>query len=166
MIIRKTAAGDIPAVLSIYAAAREYMREHGNPEQWAGGYPPAELIENDVEQGISFVAEDEGEIVCVFAMLDGPDPTYLKIYDGAWPNDEPYKVIHRIAVSRHRRGVAGFVFDYVCSLCPNVRIDTHRDNYPMQRALAKNGFSYCGIIHLANGDERLAYQKITGGEKK
>ena len=24
----------------------------------------------------------------------------------------------------------------------------------------QNGFAYCGIIHLENGSERLAYQKI------
>jgi hypothetical protein len=30
----------------------------------------------------------------------------------------------------------------------------------MQGALAKAGFHYCGIIHLLDGDERLAYQKI------
>ena len=29
----------------------------------------------------------------------------------------------------------------------------------MQRVILKNGFTYCGIIHLKNGDERLAYQK-------
>ena len=28
-----------------------------------------------------------------------------------------------------------------------------------ERSLVKNGFKYCGIIHLLNGDERLAYQK-------
>ena len=40
-----------------------------------------------------------------------------------------------------------------------IRIDTHRDNKIMQHNLLKYGFTYCGIIYLANGDERLAYQK-------
>ena len=39
------------------------------------------------------------------------------------------------------------------------QIDTHKDNIPMQRVLLRNGFVYCGIIHLENGDERIAYQK-------
>lgn len=30
----------------------------------------------------------------------------------------------------------------------------------MQHSLHKAGFSYCGIIYLLNGDERLAYQKV------
>jgi hypothetical protein len=29
----------------------------------------------------------------------------------------------------------------------------------MQHNIAKHGFSYCGIIYLLSGDERLAYQK-------
>jgi hypothetical protein len=30
----------------------------------------------------------------------------------------------------------------------------------MQHVISKAGFRYCGIIYLASGDERLAYQKI------
>jgi hypothetical protein len=29
----------------------------------------------------------------------------------------------------------------------------------MQHNILKHGFTYCGIIYLASGDERLAYQK-------
>ena len=34
----------------------------------------------------------------------------------------------------------------------------------MQQCIEKYGFKYCGIIYLAGGDERLAYQKIQGME--
>ena len=40
----------------------------------------------------------------------------------------------------------------------NVRADTHKDNITMQNMLAKNGFVPCGIIHVENGSERIAYQ--------
>jgi hypothetical protein len=30
----------------------------------------------------------------------------------------------------------------------------------MKHNISKTMFAYCGIIYLANGDERLAYQKI------
>ena len=39
-------------------------------------------------------------------------------------------------------------------------VDTHRDNAIMQHNIKKHGFTYCGIIYLANGDKRLAYQKL------
>ena len=42
----------------------------------------------------------------------------------------------------------------------NVRVDTHEDNKPMQHLIAKAGFAYCGVIHLADGDPRLAYQLV------
>ena len=38
-----------------------------------------------------------------------------------------------------------------------LRIDTHQDNAPMRHAIAKEGFTYCGLIHCWNGDERLAF---------
>ena len=46
----------------------------------------------------------------------------------------------------------------------NIRIDTHPDNLSMQKALAKNGYTFCGKITLCTGSEagdpRFAYQKI------
>ena len=96
----------------------------------------------------------------VFCYFEGTDPTYTKIYDGKWIDENHVGVIHRVAVALHRKGVASFCYDYCFNISKNVRIDTHRDNIPMQRSLIKNGFKYCGIIHLLNGDERLAYQKI------
>ena len=46
----------------------------------------------------------------------------------------------------------------------NIRIDTHPDNLSMQRALAKNGYTFCGKITLCSGSEagdpRFAYQKV------
>ena len=69
-------------------------------------------------------------------------------------------MIHRIAVKYHGRGIADFCFNECFKQFPIIRIDTHEDNIPMQRCLSKNGFEYCGIIYLANGSKRLAYQKI------
>lgn len=139
------------------------MRENGNLHQWTGGYPSEDVICDDIAKGILHVCTEEGEIVGVFVFFEGEDPTYQKIYEGAWKNDRPYGVIHRIAVAKHCKGVASFCFDYAFSKCGNVKIDTHRDNIPMQRSLMKNGFVRCGIIYLANGDERIAFQKSAEG---
>ena len=65
-----------------------------------------------------------------------------------------------MAVAVPGRGAAGFCMDWCFARCPNLRMDTHRDNAPMQRALAKNGFVYCGVIRLrSDGSQRLAYQR-------
>lgn len=160
MIIRKTEPKDLERVMQIYDIGRQYMRLNGNKDQWTNGYPQKELIQKDIEKSQSYVAENEGGIpVCVFAFIEGPDPTYSVVYDGQWKDDKPYYVIHRIAVAENRKGIASFVYDWALSQAAEIRIDTHRDNIPMQNALRKNGFDYCGIVHLLNGDERLAFQK-------
>ena len=91
--------------------------------------------------------------------MDADDPTYHRIDFGSWKSDAPYAVIHRIAVKHHGKGIIDFCFNECFRLQGNLRIDTHRDNIPMQKCLIRNGFEYCGVIYLANGDERLAYQK-------
>ena len=53
------------------------------------------------------------------------------------------------------------IMDFCFSRDANIRIDTHKDNRIMQHNIEKHSFTYCGIIYLANGDGRLAYQKMT-----
>ena len=150
---------DLPRILEIYDAARQYMVQSGNPTQWGDGYPKRELLEQDISQGKSYVIEGEDGVVhAVFFYAPGPDPTYAVIEEGAWLNDKPYGVIHRIAGDGRVRGVLAAAVAFCRKICPQVRIDTHFDNHVMQSALAKQGFQKCGIIYLENGDPRIAYQ--------
>ena len=159
MIIRRILKDEAEEAAALYVTARKYMREAGNIEQWNSIYPSVEDVLSDIENGTSYVCEDEGEIVAVFHFHIGPDKTYGKIYDGAWKNGDEYGVIHRIAVKYHGRRIADFIYSECFKLCGNLKIDTHKDNLPMQRSLSKNGFEYCGIIHLPDGSPRMAYQK-------
>lgn len=161
MFIRKAKINDVAAAAEIYDAARRFMKQQGNPDQWKGEYPNGDDVLWGIEKGTSYVCEDNGEVVATFHFEnEAEDPTYLNIYDGEWKSSLPYAVIHRIAVKYHGRGIVDFCFNECFKLCPNIRIDTHRDNIPMQKCLKRNGFEYCGIIYLENGEERLAYQKI------
>ena len=160
MHIRKTVETDLVQIENIYENAKKFMRETGNPNQWNTQRPNAQSAREDMENGVGYVAEEDGQVLAVFMFSQEPDPTYAKIYGGKWLSDAPYGVIHRIAVAKQGCGIIGQCIDYCFALCKNLRIDTHRDNLPMQRALLKRGFAYCGVIHLQNGDERLAYQKI------
>jgi RimJ/RimL family protein N-acetyltransferase len=135
------------------------MAEAGNPTQWQGGYPQRELIERDIANGYCHLCCKEGECVAVFYFRIGDDPTYKKIYGGKWLSDGDYGVLHRIAVGLHGEGVAAKCFDFCLGRCKSLRLDTHRDNLPMQKALKKHGFTYCGIIYLENGHSRVAYEK-------
>lgn len=157
--IRKTELRDIPAILDIYNVARKFMRETGNTGQWIDGYPSEQQLKRDIDAGGSYVITDEtGKVCATFFFVVGEDPTYSVIEDGNWLDDAPYGVIHRIASDGTTHGVLRTTLDFCFTLVDNIRIDTHRDNKVMQKNLVDYGFGYCGIIHLANGDERLAYQ--------
>ncbi len=160
MQIRKALPSDVKRIKEIYENAKKFMRINGNMEQWTGNYPSIELINSDVNNGNCYVCEENGNVLGVFCLFDGPDKTYMKIYDGEWIDDGDYCVIHRIATDHNGKGIAKMCFDFGLSKKGVLRIDTHRDNIPMQKALSKNGFTKCGIIYLESGDERIAFCKI------
>lgn len=147
-------------MLEIFEQAKGVMRSDGNFGQWTGGYPSVEVLKADMERGSSYVISDSGsEIVGTFAFIPGIEPTYNYI-EGKWLTDGPYATIHRLASGPESHGIARECFDWCWSRVQNLRIDTHADNSIMQHCILKYGFTYCGVIYLANGDPRLAYQKI------
>ena len=150
---------NLDQILPIYAEARAFMRSSGNLNQWVNGYPHKEMLLEDIARKQLYLCEENGEILAVFCYFQGIDPTYVQIFDGQWLNDRPYGVIHRIAVRQQGKGIAKLCYDWALERCGDLRIDTHRDNKPMQRSLARYGFTQCGIIYLANGDERIAFHK-------
>jgi hypothetical protein len=157
MMIRLANIHDIQHIEQVYERARAFMRSTGNETQWGNGYPSEEIIVNDIEQKYLYVIEDK-EIQAAFTLILGEDPTYLEI-DGAWLNDQPYATLHRIASKGSQKGMFKLIVDFAWSICPNLRIDTHKDNMPMRHLIEKNGFDYCGIIIVGDGTPRLAYQK-------
>lgn len=160
MYIRKATYDDISALMHLFECAKSIMRASGNMHQWGSGYPSAEVVRSDIDCGVCYVASDSagGGIEATMAFIPGPDPTYSVIEVGSWINDEPYHVIHRIAVSTPGKGYARRMLDWAFAHCSTVRIDTHRDNVIMHHVLQEYGFERCGVIYLANGDERDAYQ--------
>ena len=185
MIIRPAAASDLPTLRPVFEAAKGIMRADGNLDQWsAPGFPPDDLLLRDIARGGGFVIEDRWPVgaghdetrddVAVmpdltghlsprgyFALLPSPEPTYNRI-DGAWLTDEPYGVIHRIASYPEDHGIFAAIIDFAAARYAHLRIDTHRDNRIMQHLIAKHGFTYCGIIWLADGTPRLAYERLSG----
>lgn len=161
MKIRKACLNDMENILKIYEAAREYMRQNGNPDQWGKNKPPRELLENDIQKGELYVGQfPDGKIHFVFAFILGDDPTYSYIENGDWISDLPYGTIHRIASDGKVSGVVKTAVDYCSNIISNIRIDTHKNNKTMQHVLDKLGFVKCGIIYIDDGTPRIAYQYI------
>ncbi len=152
---------DGPSIMEVFSAAKQIMVASGNTRQWADKYPTLENVEEDISREGAFVVEDNGRVVAYFAFLPSPESTYATIYDGQWLDDTlPYHVIHRIASLPDVRGIFQSIIEFCFSKDTNIRIDTHRDNRIMRHNILKHGFTYCGVILLANSDERLAYQRL------
>ena len=161
-MFRGATRSDLEQIMQIYAGARQAMKESGNPTQWGEHFPPQELIEDDIDTNRLFVYLVNGQMMAVFALILGADPTYAKIEDGQWLNDTlPYGTLHRLASAGKRHGVATEVINWCLEHCESLRADTHADNKIMQRVLEENGFTKCGIIHVADGTPRIAYQKMS-----
>ncbi|WP_330622454.1 GNAT family N-acetyltransferase [Butyrivibrio sp.] len=165
MEIRKTTNSDLDRVMEIYAHARKFMAEHGNPNQWGPtNWPPEQLIKQDIAKGCSYVCENEaGFVIGTFFFNKGKDiePNYLNIEDGQWIGDSNYGVVHRIASDGSEKGIGSFCIKWAFDQCGHIRIDTHGDNIVMQNMLKKNGFTHCGTIHVDEDDNpRMAFEKI------
>lgn len=163
-MIRKSTPEDYQTLLRLYAVAREAMKQSGNPTQWGEDRPYPARIEADIQTGIGYVIERDGRICGAFALLQEPEPTYAHI-DGAWQSDSPYITLHRVASDGTARGVMHEMLAFADSVCPCIRIDTHENNRIMQHILQKEGFTYCGVITLADGAPRLAYQRCRTSER-
>ena len=151
---------ELDQIMEVYARARALMAQNGNPTQWGDNYPSRQLIEEDILSNRLFVCVINGELEAVFAFILGEDPTYKKIEDGHWLSSGPYGTLHRLASAGHRPGVARMVIEWCLEHCESLRADTHADNKIMQHVLESNGFTRCGIIHVADGSPRIAYQKL------
>ena len=162
MEIRKATEADLEEIMEIYAGAREFMAQTGNPHQWGDrSWPPKWLIEQDIKTGKCHVCQDAESLAAVFFYDYGEkiDPCYAVI-EGAWQKDSPYGVVHRIA-ARKGRGAGKKCIQWAYDQCGHLRIDTHEDNLVMQTVLKRLGFVYCGVIYIEdNHDPRLAYEKI------
>lgn len=166
VLIRETEERDIGAVLVLYEKAKASLRERGIP-QWQDGYPNEESLRRDMADHVSYVMEEEGEVIGTACIQLKDDPNYSYVEGGQWLNEEPYAVIHRITVSYEKkgRGYAGRFFAFAEQLARedgrrNVRADTHQKNASMKKALETFGFRACGTVYMADGAPRIAYHKV------
>ena len=162
---RKGVKQDLERVMELVADAQNWFREQ-EIDQWQDGYPTRELILSDILGDNNYIVEYNGVTVATAVISFAGEPTYSEIKGRGWLNDNPYAVVHRIAVSdKHRRkGIAKEILHFTEELCAkqgisDIRIDTHCDNKAMRALLKKMGYTHCGRITLTSGAYREAYQK-------
>lgn len=158
--IRKAKLTDLEDIKRIIAKAKTFMAANGNQSQWGGAYPGEDVLIEDIEAGNSYVCTSDEKIIGTFSLIFGQEETYKKIYDGAWSENIPYGTIHRLASDGSIRGLSQIVFDFAKEKINYLRVDTHKDNEKMLAAIEKAGFKKCGIIHVGDGSERIAFDFI------
>lgn len=168
MRIRETKEADLKEVMKIIQMAQDFLRLY-KIDQWQDGYPNEKVIMEDIRQKQSYLAEKEENTVGTAVVSLKRECTYENIEEGKWltGNDSDYVVIHRIATHRDykNQGIASAFLRFAEDVgrekhVSGIRIDTHPDNKIMQTWIKKNGFVYCGKIHLESGALRYAYEKV------
>ncbi|MCR4561702.1 MAG: GNAT family N-acetyltransferase [Bacilli bacterium] len=148
--------------------AREFLKFQGNG-QWQDGYPNKDDFINDINNGRLFVApdhEDKNIIVGVCA-LTYREEDYHHLYEGEWLSDQPYMVMHRVAVKKEYRGKGYgkllfevFIAQATIEGYKSLRIDTHEGNDVMRHLITSMGFEYCGKAILTPNKDRMVFEKI------
>ena len=134
-------------------------------DQWQGVDPtPEELLEN-IKAGCCYFFKEDTTVGMV-VLKEGADPTY-DVIDGNWLTEGDYLTIHQFVVAENKRGegmsrrMIERIFAYArFKDIPAIRIDTHADNFRMRGLIESAGFTYCGVITVADGTERVAYEQV------
>ena len=162
---RKGNEQDFERIMELVADAQNWFRGQG-VDQWQDGYPTRELILSDILGKQNYIIEYNGVAVATAVISFAGEPTYSVIKGKGWLNENPYAVVHRIAVADEcrRKGIAKEILYFTEELCAeqgvaDIRIDTHCDNRAMRSLLRKMGYAHCGRITLTSGAFREAYQK-------
>lgn len=160
-MVRGATLSDLDVAMQLFDHSRQIMRSNGNATQWANGYPQREIIIEDIRNGNFYCICDNDKVVGCFSFILGNDPTYDKIEKGEWIDDfTAYGTIHRLACAPDQHYIARQCIEWCQQQVDSLRADTHADNIIVQHILEQHNFRYCGIIHVADGTPRKAYQKL------
>lgn len=129
-MVRNATVGDMEAIGKVYEAARQYMKDTGNPTQWGDDYPEVEAICEHMANGDMYVVERDGQVCGAFAYIVGVERCYLEI-EGKWLYEGEYGTVHMMASGGTEKGVFAEALAFSKGLCPHVRIDTHPNNKTM-----------------------------------
>ena len=156
-------------IMGFIADGKAFLREQGLDQWQEPDYPGRRDIEDDIAHGEGCLLIEDGKAVGYACLCLRGDRSYDQI-DGAWLNDRPYAVIHRLAMARAERG-SGYGRMAFAALeerarelgFSDIRVDTHEGNRIMRRILERGGYTRCGIVRFF-GKVRVGYHKILDQE--
>lgn len=163
LIFRSARTSDVTAIVEILKGAVAWMLASGK-KQWDENYPTEGHVRSDIGSGIGYVLEERGRVIAYAAVVFTGEPAYKDI-KGKWLTEDPYVVVHRLAVSQQEKG-RGMSRKYLQAVeayartrgITSFKIDTNYDNEIMLSLLSSEGFTYCGEIRYKEGT-RKAFEK-------
>ena len=152
---RPATPDDLDALVALYAAAAQDMRDHGI-DQWDEYYPDREILSEDVESGDMTLGLLDGEPVCAYVVNREYDPEYEL---GAWDHTEgDFCVLHRLCVNPAMQG-RGLARQAMARMEKNaleqgfdsVRLDVFSQNLHAQRLYEGLGYRRTGEVRFRKG---------------
>lgn len=162
--LRQANLSDADRIWEILQQAIQKRKEERS-NQWQNGYPNMTVVNNDISNSFGYVIEnDDNLIIGYVAIINEIEPAYTAI-EGKWLNDDPYIVIHRLAVAQDIKikGLGTWAMTEIekVAISKNIhtiKVDTNFDNVGMLRVFEKLGYHYCGEVYF-DGSPRKAFQK-------
>jgi ribosomal protein S18 acetylase RimI-like enzyme len=164
MTIRLATQEDISGLMELLQQVVPLMRAAGNL-QWDASYPNAAVFDRDIALGQLWVAEIDGSLAAVAAVMTDQEPEYAQV---GWDIEESAVVVHRLAVNPQFRGagLAAALMKKAEEVALQreisvLRVDTNTQNEATQRLFPKLGYGLAGEISLGfrPGLRFLCYEK-------
>lgn len=160
MIIKKGKISDLKSIIEIRHKAVKRMHEE-KIFQWDNLYPLEEHFKKDIINETLYVCY-ECDSIMGFCCIDGNiTPSYEAV--GKWSGKKSI-AIHRMIVNPtyHGRGAGTLLFKYAKKLVidnnlDSIKVDTHKENYKMQKLLEKLEFVYIGYDSVI---DRTCYEWV------
>lgn len=158
MLIRQAIDQDIESILRIVRSAQLSLSELGI-DQWQDGYPSREVIVDDINNGVGYVAcTRNGTVVGYEAIVLTGEEAYTQIAENEWHTSNNYVAVHRLCIlgESRRKGIAIELMNFAGNYAlkngiSDFRIDTHEGNIRMLALLNKLGFKHVGTIRYDSG---------------
>ena len=161
---------DLQEVMKITDSAKQLLKKNGSL-QWQQGYPDENTFKNDIKNKALIGLYEHNQLKAFGAYIYGKDLNYVDI-EGKWdiPANDRDMAIHRVAVDENSHGkkygikILKYGIIYAKKLkCLTVKVDTHKNNIPMQKSILRSGFIYKGIIKILTeklDNLRYAYEIV------
>ncbi|WP_410537484.1 GNAT family N-acetyltransferase [Streptomyces sp. KL2] len=160
LIIRPGRLDELGTVESLLRGASSWLASRGI-DQWQ--YPPhRDRIVAALEQGVCFLAFEDGEPIATIQVDDFADPEFWS------PDDEPGAAlyVHRMAVSREAAGtgVGGKLLEWAADRAAVqgkrwLRLDAWKDNEGLHQYYKAVGFTLVRIVDLPHRRSGALFQR-------